>query len=307
MNRENTRFFATGKKGKINRVFETPEETVASFNPRPVFELDMEASTRSPHFVCRNGCFENGIAELQFVFEIAQEYYGKQAWGDYGDVIQISRYAILGSTFLYTFDYVVRREFQRPGLAADLVPFVLDAEGNLFLVAIKRKNNPGKGRLALVGGFINVDGYEMETAAQTATREGAEEIKIQIYPTREDYDLFNLPNKDNLSVHVVFENNFRTRTHLYLVDTFFTSNIERKKNPDIKRVYQTTAYTLLIGVDEISRPVIGAKEIANLFAEETEEAEVVVLPLEKAILAKFAFGHHKEILEAAIEIIERKN
>lgn len=297
------RFYAVGKDGTIIDIFTDPVMASRQGKSKtPVFEF-IPAKTTSFRASKTVWAKLEGKEEQVVVKRLAQRFYRRHGiYGSYGDVIQISRYNILGkeNCYMYTADSIMARAFSKPGLAADLVPFVCDTDGNLFFVGIIRGKNPGKGKIALVGGFVDISGYKMETAAECSTREGEEEIGLTIIPAEGEGNRFFLePNADYLRTRVRLAD-MKTSSLLRLVGTFFTSDDEKQDKVGLKRIYQTTAYTLLIPVN---RELI-KDDVATLFRPDDDAAEVVVVPHDQFHRIEFAFSHHTEIFAKAVGIIE---
>lgn len=300
--------YILGYKGTIQRSSTNIEEVMLDKKGRkiPLLEIHPEILT---HKTFKSAMLKKDhFTENDFLSKEISEYYKElDSFGPYGDVIQVKLRFVecdpeIDDHIVYTIGFIARRAFNKPGLAADLLPFVCDSDGNVFLVCIKRGKNPGKGETALIGGFIDVEGFKMETAAECAVREGKEEIGIKIVPRPDEQERFLIPNSDNLLCSVYFAD-IKASGTLNLIGTFFTSNEEKLNSTDLKRVYQTTAYAIFIKVNRKLTEI----EIAELFKAGDDAEAVIAIPFSKLYNAKFAFGHHREICNAAVRIIMEEN
>ena len=190
------RFYVVGIKGKIVGIYNDPIEASCHGKSRtPIFEfvpvnmVGIQASSYQPLLSS-----PSRKAERTIVADLAHKFYGKRDdYGCFGDVIQISRHR-LPSGYLYVVDSMMWRAYIKPGLASDLVLFVQDRTGKIFLILIRRKNEPGAGTIAAPGGFLNVGVYDIETGVRCALREGSEEISVGMFPRSPDHKYQDDPN-----------------------------------------------------------------------------------------------------------------
>jgi 8-oxo-dGTP diphosphatase len=82
-------------------------------------------------------------------------------------------------------------EYPRPAVTVDLVAFALSGDG-LRVLLIRRKHEPFTGRLALPGGFLDLD-EPIETAAR---RELREETGFEVAGPVELIGVFGAPGRD---------------------------------------------------------------------------------------------------------------
>jgi len=237
----------------------------------------------------------NPDTECNFTPLMAQEVYQEVGrYGFFGDVVRVSRYGNKPESFFYVVDQVGHLAYEKPSIAADILPFIRDIAGKLFFIGI-RKGQIGSGPFALVGGFTDIKRLEMETLAQSALREAGEEIGVSMFPS--GYGVLGIctPYADDIPIIVKLKNDELVSSSLNLVGTFFTSTSEREIEAGFKRVHMTTAYMTVI---EIGRK-LSCEEILPLLESGSDAAEVIVIPESEFASAEFREGHHREIFEAA--------
>ena len=302
---ETKRYYVVGIKGEIIGIYDDPVKACCHGKSiTQIFEF-VPVNMGEIHAVSYQTTMDpRGVDEWDKgnVRHLARNFYSQRDdYGCFGDVIQISRHLLPHSdNYIYTVDSMMWRAYIKPGLAADLVPFVLDAEGKLFFVGIIRGKNPGKGKSALVGGFVDIDGLEMETAAECAIREGKEEIGLEIVPASRNEKLLRVPNVNRLKVRV-WLCGMEHSSVLSLVGTYFTSQEENLRS-GLKRVYQTTAYTLLIQVD----CKLTKKDVGKMFLPGDDAREIAIILSNELPGIEFASGHHRTICDDALDIIKRQ-
>jgi 8-oxo-dGTP diphosphatase len=86
---------------------------------------------------------------------------------------------------------MIEYRYPRPALATDIAVFALDA-GRLNVLTIRRGSEPYSGKLALPGGFIQVD---KETVEQCAERELQEETGVGRAPLIQ-FGIYSEPKRD---------------------------------------------------------------------------------------------------------------
>ncbi|MFZ2193317.1 MAG: NUDIX domain-containing protein [Candidatus Moraniibacteriota bacterium] len=296
------RFFVVGNKGKIVGVYDNSVDASRhGKGETPIFEL-MPAKMMAPEKTMSTFTYSRR-GEQKIVMELAQKFYRKcKYYGPYGDVIQISRHHAIGlkNGYTYVVDSMMWRAHVKPGMAADLVLFVRDNMGSLFFVGIIRGKNPGKGKIALAGGFIDANGFYMETAAQCSVREAKEELGVKIFPARGKGKDFFIPNERYLNVEVTLAG-MNILSKLCLVGTYFTSDEENLIDIGLKRVHQTTAYMIVIPVDDR----LTTESVVDLFpkGDHDDAAGITAIPFYFLPETEFAFKHHRTICSDASKAI----
>ena len=300
--------YVVGYKGKVQAIFASALGALNSGkHPTPIMELDAW-NVVSPSFQLNLKISVGDFVHQEEILKKAVEewYQNRGNFGPYGDIIQLNsrlvrRFPHSRTHLIYSANFIARRAFHKPGLAADIVPFVADYFGNVFLVGIKRGKNPGKGKIALAGGFCDIHGFHKETGAETAIREAGEEIDLEIIPQDEKI-LTMKPNAQEIPVSVSL-GGCETHTRMILLGTFQTSDEEKLDHLGLKRIYETTAYMLMIPVR--SDNVLRADEVVSMFVAKDDAAEIVAIPL--AELQKdsidFAFAHHRTICAEAMRFV----
>lgn len=238
--------------------------------------------------------------EPKFIWLMASDaYHGVGRYGFFGDFVCVSRFEV-GGSYQYFVDEIGQLSYEKPGLAADILPFIRDIDGNLFFVCI-RKEAVGQGAFVLVGGFVDSAGLEMETSAQAAIRESGEEITLKIRPSGYGTCRIREPFADDISVIVEFCNGEQAASTLKLVKTCFTSTSEREIKAGSKRVHMTTAYSAVVEI----RRRLSCEEILSLLEKGSDATEVIVLPESAFGVAEFGAGHHRELFDQALSLLRR--
>lgn len=291
------RFYFSGMRGTIGqRSSVSLAELTTHHHGAPRVEMLVEDDGKLPKEPIEYAAIPDKEAVL--VRLMAAEAYQKVGrYGFFGDVVRVSRYAF-GTTYGYIVDQVGQLAFDKPGLAADILPFIRDIDGNLYFVCI-RKETAGKGPYSLVGGFVDSAGMRMETFAETAAREAGEEITLRIWPSGYGVSKIRDPLADDIPVIVEFRNGESVASALKLVKTCFTSTSTREREAGCKRVHMTTAYMTVI---EIGRVLTGT-EILRMLDRDSDAAEVVVLSSREFASADFKRSHHREIFDSALKIL----
>lgn len=83
-------------------------------------------------------------------------------------------------------------QYPRPALTADSVILAPDAEGEYWVLLVRRGNDPFKGMWALPGGFMDMD----ETLEQCARRELKEETGVDVPVRFEELGSFSTVDRD---------------------------------------------------------------------------------------------------------------
>jgi len=287
-------FLLYGKKGVIQRSF--VDATGLSDNFRaPLAEVGIEDFFSQSTYIGRlsvsSHCKE--MEELYSNLESVYRNWGK--FGPFGDCILVTVNEGYVRIIL-----IARLAFPKPGLAADLVPFVRDSTGKLFFIGIVRKNNPGKGKPAIIGGFKNIDiyGYHLDTAAETVVKECYEESGMRIIP--QSVDLAKNINVDEF-VALVNIGSAKPVTKVRLLGTYPTSDEENTAS-GIKRVYETTVYTFVAQFNQ----VLNERRLAGMLKAGDDASEVFVWDFDgRRDSPKLAFEHHNKILRDALNFIRR--
>jgi hypothetical protein len=282
-------YVVLGKNGKIDRFLANPEVLAKKDKP-PLAEMQLNDLSSWPHIV-------GFVSDINKVFDnIESEYLSRGKFGPYGDVI-----FVFHQDDTYFMSLIVQFAFPKPGLAADLIPFVRDKRGQLFFIGIVRKNNPGKGNPASIGGFRNVKGFHFASAAETIISEGEEESGLKVVVCNDVImnDVKNIINLREFRAKIII-GDIEKYTRVQLVGTYHTSEDEEISTTGYKRVYETTAYAFVINVDEdLSEETLAAKLKAG-----DDAQDIFVWNLtRRGGSPKLAFAHHDEILSDAWKII----
>lgn len=293
--------YALGKNGEIKEII-SKEEFIRRF-PNEHLEID-------PYDYCppRRINLRKDISKEQAMVSIkeyiAETYKNWGKFGPNGDVISIAHPdPFMDENRIILF--VARRAFPSPKLAVDCVIFVRDEAGNYFFVGIERSKEPGKGKAALVGGFIDVDGYDMETTLQATLREVLEEVGLEMIAPEEAAGDFI---SDDIPLFVVIPNSNGAiaQTNIHYVGDTETGDEEKLGHLGTKRVHRTFVYTCLLNFPGI----LTADTVREYFKAGSDAAKLAIIPFSpadpksvQAAAKKLAISHHKKMFLKALAVI----
>lgn len=279
-----------GHQGKIEGFLSTscPSyiKTISHLGPL------IESQTFSPpHFSFKVP--ETCSDEFQYLLEKTANWYKKQKkYGPFGDILRYSRFQV-SNTVIYKLDVYGQVAFKKPALAVDLALFLRNKQGEVFTVGITRKEKPGQGKLALVGGFRDIQGYHLQTGLEAIIAEAKQEIGITIEP--------NFGYKKKVSTDLYCKSlpvtiKFRRRlshhpASLFLIGSFASPDTEKISGLHQKRVHETVAYGLLLDIKSLNQA-----DLSIYFKAGDDAKEVVIQKVEKT---HFFLAHHQEIFKAA--------
>jgi len=280
-------FTLLGNQGKIDSFLSSGCPSLLKTNPHlgPIIE--------SQTVVTKHVSFKipkNALEHRYFLQKTATWYKQHKKYGPFGDILRFSRFQI-SNTIIYHLDLFGHLAFPKPGLAVDLVLF-LRHKNEVFVVSIIRKEKPGKGRPALIGGFRDITGYHLQTGLEAVIAEAKQEVGITIKP---NYGFkkkisTNLYCK-SLPVTVEFHRRLRHKpANLFLIGSFTTSDAEKIPSLRSKRVHETLAYGLLLDIKNQA-------DLSEFFKAGDDAKEVVV---KRAEDAHFFLKRHQEIFDAAM-------
>ena len=279
------KFLLAGYQGKIAGLIEEPLK-------QPLIELD----SKETDIFSVSSFKELSLEEISNYF-----LPGYQRWGRYGfmgDVICIKMLKVVNNYF-YFLDFIGRLSFHKPGLAVDLFTLIKTKEACYF-VGIKRKYDPGQGKLAFPGGFIDVEGYHLQTPLETLIHEAEEEIglKIKIWHEEDlkDYSIVST----NATVDYLGQD---INGELISLGTIPTADNEKILSIGLKRVYITTVFALFvdltsIGVEDVD---ISESDINNWLKAGDDASSLVIANLKNNKRLEFGLEHHQMIYDENIE------
>lgn len=278
--------------GRNGKVFgEVLPGTLGSLKPQLVLD------TASLFLEKTRLCHSQGL-ERQ-VMEFVQEGYSD--WGRFGsdgDLIAI-RVRELPDAFMAELEFIGRLQPPKPSLAADIIPVVVDSEGNSFFVLIHRKWDPGKGKIALIGGNQEVIGPYFQTPAATLQMEAMEEVNLVLVPqVGSEPPFFHQPfiPRTPVTVKIRQQEVAEVISDLILLGTYETSAEEERPHLQAKRINWTTAYLLPIKVDF---PV--DKEMLGRWFRAGDDAEkMAFVNMAEDPYPEFGIGHHGTIFKDAL-------
>lgn len=298
-------FYVMGKNGVILALVNTAEQARNYGRKQtPVFEMDPLDLGQFPFkFELVSEGDHQHNEELRTRVAAFYQKIGK--YSPYGDAIQVTR-SNMGQVYTYSINFIARRAYHKPGLAADLVLFLQDAVGRTFFVGIKRENAPGKNKPALIGGFMDVEGYHLQTPAETLVSESVQEAGIKVVPDPSERKRFKEePFADKLSVQVTLgkgKNKVKKEGQLLLVRTVNTSKQERNPSLGLSRVNRTTAYVLKLMFPGM---MLNIDYVRDLFTAGDDAKEMCIVDITDA-KRRIGFGitHHRRLYNEALRKID---
>lgn len=278
--------FFYGYQGEVKEQMSLPPKF-------PLIEMDSagmditKASDKLFDFTC-----QLSFTQIQLMFGSMYRDWGR--FGYLGDVIAIEMIEADGIYF-YRLDYIGRLAINKPGLAADLIPIIKTSKDDYYFVGVKRKYSPGKGQPALMGGFIDVNGYHLDTPLETVIHEAEEEIGLKIKVVNPNDLLEPLPARVNVNVN--YQEGMYGGNLVYL-KTFLTGENENMRSLGLKRVYQTSVYVLVINMH---RPELDEKGIREWLRAGDDADDLVIFNLKDRQNFVFGLDHHRKIFSSFME------
>jgi hypothetical protein len=231
--------------------------------------------------------------------------------GRYGDWMKLTQFTIAGQKYL-NIDGIGNGAWIKPTLAADLGIFIKDKQA-IYYVGIVRKNEPGKGLPAHIGGIMEAH-EELDSAMYTMLKETLEEGNLvikyagNVSELRTQYDRKKTPVivEGFEKIHPKLKN---LPAEMIFIATIPTPEIERNAD-GTKRVYQATGLVTLIDVDDVSLTETeltkvfsagddaGSIYISNVTADFNKNAKIKALP----VIPKFGLPHHAMLF---VEMVKR--
>jgi len=238
---------------------------------------------------------------------VEKEYYP----GQYGDWIKCSEFKIKKEKFL-NLDIIGQSSWLKATMAADLGIFVKNDE-KIFFVGIVRKNKPGKGKPALIGGIMNT-GSVLDSAAYTMLKETKEEANFtmrylgNLKKLRENYTISRISVKVK-GFEVLDPKLGDIKTYMHYITTIPTTKQEKLKD-GTKRVYTATAFAVLIDIEGIS---LDKKQLQKVFEAGDDAAKMYYLNVTDFIKRKskenhpnFGLKHHLGLFKKMVVLLKKK-
>ncbi len=231
--------------------------------------------------------------------------------GHYGDWIKCSEFRIKKEKFL-NLDIIGQSSWLKATLAADLGIFVKNDE-KIFFVGIVRKNKPGKGKPALIGGIMNT-GSVLDSAAYTMLKETKEEANFtmrylgNLKKLRENYTISRISVKIK-GFKVLDPELGDINTYMHYVTTIPTTKQDNLKD-GTKRVYTATAFAVLIDIDGTT---LNRKQLQKVFEAGDDAAKMYYLEVSDFIKGKnkknhpnFGLKHHLGLFKKMVVLLKKK-
>lgn len=231
--------------------------------------------------------------------------------GQYGDWIKCSEFKIKKEKFL-NLDIIAQSSWIKATVAADLGIFVKNNE-KIFFVCIIRKNKPGKGKPALIGGIMNA-GSVLDSAAYTMLKETKEEANFtmryqgNLKKLRENYTISRISVKIN-GFKVLNQELGDIKTYIHYITTIPTTKQDNLDN-GTKRVYTATAFAVLIDIGGTS---LNKKQLQKVFEAGDDAAKMYYLEVSDFIKGKnkknhpnFGLKHHLGLFKKMVALLKKK-
>ncbi len=231
--------------------------------------------------------------------------------GQYGDWIKCSEFKIKNEIFL-NLDIIGQSSWQKATMAADLGIFVKNNE-KIFFIGIIRKNKPGKGKPALIGGIMNA-GSVFDSAAYTMLKETKEEANFTMHyqgnlkKLRENYTISRISVRIK-GFEILDLKLGDIKTYMHYVTTIPTTKQENLDD-GTKRVYTATAFTVLIDIGGTS---LNKKQLQKVFEAGDDAAKMYYLDVTDFIRGKnkknhpnFGLKHHLGLFKKMLVLLKKK-
>ncbi len=231
--------------------------------------------------------------------------------GHYGDWIKCSEFKIKKEKFL-NLDIIGQSSWLKATLAADLGIFVKNDE-KIFFVGIVRKNKPGKGKPALIGGIMNA-GSVLDSAAYTMLKETKEEANFtmrylgNLKKLRENYTISRISVKIK-GFKVLDPELGDINTYMHYITTIPTTK-QDNLDDGTKRVYTATAFAVLVDIDGT---LLNKKQLQKVFEAGDDAAKMYYLDVTDFIRGKnkknhpnFGLKHHLGLFKKMVVLLKKK-
>ena len=282
-----------GYKGTIS------PSTITKEIDKPIIELDANDPTPDD-VISLSSSYEVATEDLIKFFQLRYRQWGR--YGFMGDIIAVKKIVVdpsinLTDSYIYVLDYIGRLAPIKGLVAADLLPIIKTGKDEYFFVGVRRKYDPGKGKPALMGGLVDVKGYEMDTALKTVFHEAEEEIGLKLFAYRPK----ELESLDPISIEVFTHyQEQKCFGKLIYQGVYRTGSNEEMPQLGLKRVYQTTAYALFLDMIPFG---LKGEDIKNWLCAGDDAASLEIINLKDKAALRFGLSHHQEIFDHTIEVL----
>lgn len=279
-----TQMLFLGYQGRISRLLDESLE-------QPIIELDVSETLLLAEQCALSVNEKMPMDNLMDFFQTAYRRWGK--YGSMGDIISVA-VSETSKEYIYSLNFIGRLAFHKPGLAADLLVLIETKTSNYF-VGIKRKNDPGRGKLAFPGGFININGYHLDTPLETIIHEAEEEINLKIKIDRE-VDLKNYSPVNALATVDYFGQDLKGE--IMFLDIYETGDNEKMPSTGLKRVYTTSVFALLLDMTSLG---INEAKLNNWLKAGDDASDLMIIDLDDNRRLEFGLKHHQQIYDENID------
>ena len=271
------KFLFLGYQGRISKLLDGRPE-------QPIIEFETLLTEQCTLSVTEKMTTNNLIDFFQTAY---------QRWGKYGFMGDIISVTVLETSreYIYSLNFIGRLAFHKPGLAVDLLTVICIKDGNYF-IGIKRRFDPGKGKLALPGGFLDVNDYHLDTPLETIVHEAKEEIGLNI----KVINILDLSTYELVEASVEIEYNFQKFAgKLIPLGIMPTGDNEKMPSIGLKRVYHTTAYALVL---DMTQSDLDERGIDNWLKAGDDASKLEIINLSKNHNPEFGLTHHEKIFSS---------
>lgn len=300
-------YFGFGKKGELLAFGEFSDravrhELLSREHPR-FAEVSMSDGYRPSAMRINAG--KNFDEELRhaIVSEYRSVWYGKRRYGPFGDIISAVAIPDLcegrAPSAIVVINYIAPQTFEKPGLGADLVIIVTNETGVRYFVGIRRTNEPGIGKPATIGGFLDVKDSRLLSPLQTILHESRDEAGITITtPSGEAVGEQELLTSEKRDVRVALSSGDNAPGTLKYLGVIPTGDVDRLPSGR-KRIYWAFGYVL-----EITIPAQCSSDermVARCFRG-SEEGAIYVRKIgaTEKDHPRFHSSHHREFFEKGL-------
>lgn len=269
----------------------------------PIAEVSLEVFPQQYFFaVGRGGALTEDLRSIIEPMYRDPVIYGAKKYGPFGDVLFVTLLDKDHSQSMLTpalLSGIAPKAFHKPALAADLLVVVGNYSDDPYFVGIRRKNEPGIGQPATIGGFLDIKGHHLDSPLQTILHEGPEEASVNIFqkdgaPLTERA-LLSLKTQE---VSVVLRNAGPFTGWLKYLGVVPTGKEEELPSGQ-KRVYWTFGYLLYVEVPDVR---LDETSVTQMFCagDDAESIYVRKLPSTQEDFPPFYSTHHCELYRRAI-------
>jgi len=293
-------YLLIGKQGEIVDFIDLSSDTAKEKLKKlpPKIELSCrDVMDKRPRILLDSGLKNEKDQMINFA---EKAYQTHNRFGHFGDVISVTTKCIQIEDVECEINFIGSLQFPKPGMASDLVPIIKDGNDQYFFVGILRKFPPAVGKLALIGGFREINGLHFDSVLENIIPEAKDEVGIRIIPVTDFPDeVLGEPYPERVRIIACFEgvNYMECDSDLLHVQSVFPIANQREKNYGEKRVSQTCAYTFLA---EVNR-VLSENFLRTCLKPGDDAMEAIAWNITRRGFPDLALEHHRKIFRLAMK------